>query len=393
MKKHNWLLLVIIGIFLATTIISTQVSAIPAFARRYKISCTTCHAPIPKLKPYGDEFAGNGFIMPENEKPRDYVSAGDDLLWLNKTFPVAVRFDAFAVYHQDQEVDKDLRTPWGLKLLSGGTLYKNIGYYFYFYMSEHGEIAGIEDAYVHFNNIFNTPLDIMVGQFQTSDPLMKRELRLTLEDYQVYKTRVGESPTNLTYDRGIMMTYSIEKSGTDLVAMIVNGNGKGEADESGNFDNDANKNIGFRINQGVGDFLSVGGFYYIGKNKKLFEEATAMENKIVYAGPDLNLNVGPVELTVQYLLRKDSNPNFSAAEQEVKTKGTVIEMVFSPQLDRSRYFITGLFNKIENDYYKYQTATLSGTYLVARNLRLILEYTRDMELKKNRFAFGMVTAF
>ena len=25
--------------------------AIPAFARKYKVSCTTCHAPFPRLKP------------------------------------------------------------------------------------------------------------------------------------------------------------------------------------------------------------------------------------------------------------------------------------------------------------------------------------------------------
>ena len=54
--------------------------AIPAFARRYKMSCTTCHAPFPRLKAYGEEFAGNGFVIPEEEKDRDYVSAGDDLL-------------------------------------------------------------------------------------------------------------------------------------------------------------------------------------------------------------------------------------------------------------------------------------------------------------------------
>ena len=35
--------------------------AIPAFARKYRFSCTTCHAPFPRLKPYGDEFAGRGF--------------------------------------------------------------------------------------------------------------------------------------------------------------------------------------------------------------------------------------------------------------------------------------------------------------------------------------------
>ena len=81
-------------------LLPTEAGAIPAFARRYKMSCTTCHAPFPRLKPFGDEFAGNGFMIPEEEKDRDYVIAGDDLLRLNKDFPVAVRFDAIDVEHK-----------------------------------------------------------------------------------------------------------------------------------------------------------------------------------------------------------------------------------------------------------------------------------------------------
>ena len=32
-----------------------------------------------------------------------------------------------------------------------------------------GEVAGVEDAYVHFNNIGGAPLDVMVGQFQACE--------------------------------------------------------------------------------------------------------------------------------------------------------------------------------------------------------------------------------
>jgi len=202
--------------------LSQSAFAVPAFARRYKFSCTTCHDPFPRLKDYGDEFAGNGFIEPKEEKPRDYISAGDDKLWLNKTFPIAVRFDAFTMLETKGDVEKDLQTPYGVKLLSGGTLYKNIGYYFYFYIYERGEVVGLEDAYIHFDNVFGSNLDVMVGQFQTCDPLMKRELRLTFEDYNVYKTRIGSSGINLAYDRGMIFAYSIEKTGTDIVAMVTN---------------------------------------------------------------------------------------------------------------------------------------------------------------------------
>ena len=390
MKIREVIFLFLSFAFLVSLLLPENGEAIPAFARRYKISCTTCHAPIPKLKPYGDEFAGNGFVIPEEEKERDYISAGDNLLWLNRTFPIAVRFDAYGVYEQDREVDKDIQTPWGVKLLSGGPLYHNIGYYFYFYLSERGEVAGIEDAYVQFSKVFGSNLAIMVGQFQSSDPLMKRELRLTFEDYQIYKTKIGESGIDLTYDRGLMFVYGIEQTGTDLVAMVVNGNGKGEADSLGKFDNDNFKNFGFRIKQGIGGIASLGGFIYFGQEKYIW---AAEKNKVTYLGPDVNFTLGKLEFTGQYLHRKDTYP-FSGAH-DVETNGIVAEAILAPQKDKSRFYLTGLYNYVDSDLSMndYESATLSGTYLVARNLRLTGEFTRDIKNEKNQFVIGFVSAF
>ncbi|MBN1782231.1 hypothetical protein JW948_13950 [bacterium] len=385
MKYHIHSLIIVLLLITA----ASQVDAIPAFARRYKISCSTCHAPFPKLKEYGDEFAGNGMILKEEEKARDYVSAGDDMLWLNRTMPIAVRFEAYGLYDEGSDIKKDLQSPYGIKLLSGGALYKNIGYYFYFYMFEQGEVAGIEDAYVHFNDLFGIPLDIMVGQFQTSDPLMKRELRLTYEDYMIYKARTGLSATNLTYDRGLMFLYTLEKTGTDLVAQIVNGNGKPEAGDNGKYDTDDHKNLGFRINQDFGIF-SAGVYLYTGTEA----DTAGIENDIRYWGPDLNTVLGPMEITAQYLVRKDSDARFDRGG-EIETHGTVLELIFSPKLDKSRYFITGLYNDIDSDdpVLNYRSATLSATWLTARNLRLTVEITRDLEHDKNRFVAGMVSGF
>lgn len=408
MPKNSIILSILTITVLLVSFYPTDSEAIPAFARRYKISCTTCHAPIPKLKAYGDEFAGNGFVIPEDEKERDYVSAGDSLLWLNRTFPVAARFDAYGVYDSKSPVENDLQLPWGVKLLSGGNLYKNIGYYFYFYLSERGEVAGIEDAYIHFNNIFKTNLDVMVGQFQTSDPLLKRELRLTFEDYIFYTKRVGFSKINLTYDRGIMLPFSIDKTGTDLVGMMVNGAGIGDAGEDRKFDDDKFKNYGLRINQAIGEIASIGAFVYYGR-ERVTDTLGVNDNEVTYIGPDVNLNIGKFEFTGQYLLRKDTNPLFIPNAESKNTSGIIGEVIFAPQKDRSRYYFTFLYNWVDSDleeedfaplepYFdfeslQYHTATLSWTFLLARNLRFIVELTRDIELEANRGVLGIVSAF
>ena len=54
--------------------------AIPAFARKYNMSCKTCHSPFPYLKPYGNEFAANGFRLKDKDAPRYFVNTGDDRL-------------------------------------------------------------------------------------------------------------------------------------------------------------------------------------------------------------------------------------------------------------------------------------------------------------------------
>ena len=41
--------------------------AIPAFARKYDTSCQTCHAPFPKLSPFGEAFRRNGYRFPAGE--------------------------------------------------------------------------------------------------------------------------------------------------------------------------------------------------------------------------------------------------------------------------------------------------------------------------------------
>jgi len=385
-------------IVLTVTVIPYEAGAMPAFARRHKISCTICHDPFPRLKDFGEEFAGNGFVIPEDEKDRDYVAAGDELLKLNRDFPVAGRFDAYGVWDDAGDVDTDLQTPWGLKLLSGGPLAEKVGYYFYFYMSERGEVAGIEDAIIHFDDVFGSGLDVAVGQFQTSDPLMKRELRLTFDDYLAYKTKVGDSHVNLTYDRGLMLGYGLEATGTDLIATITNGNGKAEADEMHRFDEDARKNVGLRLSQGVGEHLSVGGYFYTGGegwSSDVNGPLQTMDNDITWYGPDLSLSLGNAVLTAQYLVREDSSPKLNGLALDVETKGIVAELVVQPGGPDSRHTFILLYNSIDSDLDEldYESLTGGATYLMARNVRLLVEFTRDLECETNRAVVGTVTAF
>jgi len=363
-------------------------STVPAFARKYGLSCSTCHLAVPKLKDYGEEFAGNGFQLPDDDEPvRAFKDAGDDRLLLQRELPVAVRFDAFARYDTEAEADTDLEMPFGVKLLSGGAIAKDIGYYFYFYMNEKGEVAGLEDAYVHFNNIGGTEFDVLVGQFQVSDPLFKRELRLSFEDYQIYKTRVGDSTTDLTYDRGLYMTYSLPTN-TDFVLEVVNGSGIGEADES--FDNDSFKNVFAKVTQSY-SIASLGMFAYSGK-----EKGEKGDNSFLFLGPDVSIGTDRFEINAQYVVRTDDNPTFTVGDtDEIETSGVIGEVTVNPFPDKSHLFATVLYNSVTSDMpgLEYETMTASLSYLYRTNLRLMVEFTQDMENEESQAVIGFVTGF
>lgn len=253
--------------FIITSIITSDIFAIPAFARKYNMTCKTCHSPFPSLKPYGDEFAGNGFVLKDQDAPRYYVETGDPELSLIRDLPLAMRLDAHVTYNQNNSEQSDFSTPVLFKLLTGGAISKDVAYYVY-YILENGERGKIEDAWLMFNDVFKSELDLTIGQFQLCDPLFKRELRLTRDDYYIYKVRPGNSQVDLTYDRGIMLQYGFE-TGTDLSLQIVNGSGIGEGFLDGNFDNDKYKNFMGRISQDVGEHLRIGTMGYWGDRKSV----------------------------------------------------------------------------------------------------------------------------
>jgi hypothetical protein len=390
MKKimYTFLTLIIFSIFF-----SESLFAIPAFARKYQMSCQTCHSPFPKLKAYGDEFAGNGFVLSDKDAPRYFVETGDTELNLLREIPLALRLEGYVTYNNQKSGRLDYTAPYIIKLLSGGAITNNISYYFYFFFGERGEVAGLEDAFIMFNNLFGTNLDLYIGQFQVSDPLFKRELRLTFEDYQIYNAKSGYSRADLTYDRGIILSYGFD-TGTDITLEVLNGTGIGGANNFRIYDEDKYKNFMGRVSQDVIEGVRIGGFGYYGKEKLYDDFSRAFINTISMWGPDLTLNLkDKLELNLQYMQRKDEQSEFLG--NEIETKGGFAELIYTPKGDESQWYAVGMYNWINSDIdeMKYSSGTLSLGYLFRRNMRLIGEYTYNFEKKFGQIAVGVITAF
>ena len=382
--------------------LAEQVQAIPAFARKYRISCSTCHAPAaPALKPYGDDFAGNGFRLSDEQAPRYYMDTGDPKLSLLRELPIAVRLEGFVSYNLAGNEKADFASPYLMKFMSGGEISKRLSYYFYFYFSERGEVAGVEDAFLMYNDMFGIDFDIALGQFQVSDPLFKRELRLSLEDYVLYTSQIGNSGINMKYDKGVMMTLGLA-TGTGVTLEVVNGDGIGEA-HNRVFDHDKYKNVLVKVAQDVGDMLGIGAFIYTGKEELIHNTINNTTNEVFIWGPDISFT--PSEnwtLNAQYLMRDDSQvyPNMSSTNllTDIGTAGAMAELIFSPRGDQSNWYLLGLYNWVDSDFNPadYHSATFHAGYLLRRNVRLAAEYTLDLtnsDDPMNRLSFGFISAF
>lgn len=382
--------------FIAATLVLISVApseAIPAFARKYQFSCSTCHAPAPRLKPFGEDFAARGFRLedPSQEPTRATYDVGDPTLRLMREMPLAVRLEGYVSAGEKGRLNVDGQFPWVFKVLSGGQINQQFSYYFY-YIIEKGGGGGLEDAWIQINKPFRLPIDLTVGQFQVCDPLFKRELRLERFDYQIFKTHVGAAAVDLTYDRGVIASWEFP-GGVESVLQVVNGNGIDVADAVDNFDRDNLKNVGYRLAKSFKKGR-VGVFAYYGKEAG----PDGVRNRTYYIGPDAVVDFSDrLQLNLQYLERRDDNPEFLAitGASDWKTRGGFAELIYLPQGPDAPWSVAGLYNKVLSDDPNAKYHSLSATVgrLLARNIRLTVDLGREFESQGTKVSMGLVTVF
>lgn len=397
--SRRWFAVVMLVVLAAAFASFRDAGAIPAFARRYGISCAQCHDPIPRLNAFGEMFAGHGFRMTSGEDPADTTDTGDPLLALNRGVPLAVRVDAHVQAFGDTFAT-DFETPFGLKILSSAPLSKELSYYFYFFVAERGEVGGVEDAFLMWNDVGGRPLDVSFGQFQVSDPLFKRELRLMFDDYAAYRAHMGDGPADLTYDRGFLV--ALDWLGFTITGELLNGNGRGGA-EGFHFDNDANKNLFGHVTRDIVPGLRLGAMGYWGRQDP-DAGATGVENEFWYAGADGTVDVGPVQFNGQFLHRRDESPTFDPLEEPSEMDGGFVEMLLVPA--EQRWYGFALWNRLTADrpvmnprmggaadVDRYHTISGGLGWLVQRNARAQFEGWWDFVEETTRWTVSAVVAY
>jgi hypothetical protein len=100
----------------------------PQFTREHGVNCTTCHTFIPKLNSTGRNFLRSGFRFDINSQTtlQKVLNQNKDKIYI----PIAVLLKAnYSTYNKGKDSKKKRKVKLKAKLITSGTLTKNISYF------------------------------------------------------------------------------------------------------------------------------------------------------------------------------------------------------------------------------------------------------------------------
>ena len=216
-RKGNSILVVaslLAGMFVYLLFVSTtRVSAIPAFARKYQTSCTTCHNNYPELNDFGEAFKKNGFKFPKEDEV--FVKEPPVMLGAKAqkeafpgavypgeipgTVPISFRYSGFFTLNSKQPLAAgyvprtDVFTPNTFTIISAGSFGQNIAFWIDDDVSTGGSGAdgGLGDGYLKFNDLGHylklpkDTLNVRFGQFELDLPFSQAR-SVYASSYDIY---------------------------------------------------------------------------------------------------------------------------------------------------------------------------------------------------------------
>jgi hypothetical protein len=251
---------------------SQSVFAIPAFARKYGFNCNMCHVAYPKLNDFGQRFRDSGYQIPGQ--------AGLEQTVFETAIPIALRTSAGHTLYKDSQNTSTGFHLYGLDLLAGGVLHKNISFFFVYTPriddpaadysgpgpgNNPSQLAAIESANVVFSNLVQDKLNVRIGRFEPAYQLLSaKRLYYLRQSFEIYSFAGSRNPFDFSANQfGIEATGRFQGSVKYAVG-VVNGSG-------GDPDNSTFKDAYFALSKtiGKGEGQSagqrVGVFGYLGR--------------------------------------------------------------------------------------------------------------------------------
>lgn len=158
--------------------------AVPAFARKYEVSCNACHTRQPRLNPYGQRFLENGYQLPGTsdggQKGKHLLGGelnGVTLDDVSNYLAVRLRADIQQASYADNDAteasdDVNIVFPNVINLFFAGTAAKDISFFFeaeYATQEGHEPALAFERSFLTFSNLGGAQVaNVKIGVFDPS---------------------------------------------------------------------------------------------------------------------------------------------------------------------------------------------------------------------------------
>ncbi len=190
--------------------IPSESEAIPAFARKYGVQCTTCHVQFPRLNKFGIGFKNRGYRMKDEE---------GEFLWKSKIFPVAA-IGRFGYVNEDKKTSAGTARKGefefdGLELFSGGTIGPRLSYFIDALTEDNLPLVQFDDI------LSDSRLNLKTGFYNVDNYFLSHPRRLTQTTYLVQTTADRED--NVTFgNEGIELNGQFYDAGFRYLIGIGN---------------------------------------------------------------------------------------------------------------------------------------------------------------------------
>ncbi|MGB5813980.1 MAG: hypothetical protein WBH75_06280 [Thermoanaerobaculia bacterium] len=370
--------------------------AIPAFARKNNLACSSCHSAVPYLNSTGRTFKETGFILPDEDGEIDFdAQPGNqkisNSLIFDKVYPISARIKGYIVDDQEGS-DTKIRPIHEIEIFSAGNFWKK-GSWFWELEGEDEEDfeIGVGGNFAwHQNRQLNFQLGF--GSIFHPDPynsLQDGGHRLTVS--HKIPLDVGKS-VDARFRKGAqyLALYGRSKDFFYLLSYSA-GNGNPEGENPKDF-------LG-RVAYDFTPDLMVGAFYYGGERDDGFVDLTRW-------GIDWNLAFSNFYIDGMFMESEEDFANIPVGEEFVpipdqKNTAGFLELFYTHRRD-GRPFIVPLlrygFTELNDGADRVAVVTAQLGFYVIENMKLALEVSTETdqvpgEEKLSRFTLLADLAF
>lgn len=341
MKRNAF---VLAGLIVVVLLISAQQAlCLPAFARKYKTSCTTCHVGYPKLNAFGEAFRNNGYQFPGHMDAEyvkeDAVNLGNDSsfpreIWpgsIPGSSPIAILLSGGVDYDPTEKHFSFGEMANSITALAGGTLGEDLSFWGQVDFSNAG--VGIGRVFLRFSNLIGNSyaLNARVGAFEPAVFTFSNR-RTALADYWILsrtmssdmgwsleKTQKGVEfngivEGRMSYTAGVVEGYGLTHNVKDMYGRVLYKAGGMRLDGLV----DGGGPLPTNPQPWHDNSVSVGAFAYLG-NSMLGTDSVSQENTFTMFGGEVNAWYDRFNLFGAVSARKDNKPFLGMNNETVNT--------------------------------------------------------------------------